>query len=344
MNATSFESMNTVDFCFKHINGSCIKTARTTETTVLIYIALGLAVLITLSGNLVVIISISHFKQLHTPNNMLVQSLAIADFLLGLCVMPFSTIRSVETCWYFDDLICKFHSGMDLLLCTTSIFHLCFIAIDHYYAVCDPLRYPNKINVQVAWFFIAIARLAPASYTIGLIYTGANDEGMKEYVAAISCVGGCFLFFNKTWVLVDSMTFFIPCLIMVAIYARIFIVARRQVRMIQSMEDKFRAKEENSSKTSQHREQKAAKTLAIVMGVFLFCWVPYFIDTILDEYSSVSTPTIVFDAVNWLGYLNSAINPLIYGFFYPWFRKAFKIIFSGQIFTSNSSTIRLHNE
>ncbi|XP_006014293.2 trace amine-associated receptor 13c-like [Latimeria chalumnae] len=165
MDLTNVESMNTVEFCFKHINGSCIKTARTAETRILIYFVLVLATLITLAGNLVVIISISHFKQLHSPSNMLVFSLAVADFLVGLCVMPFSMVTLIETCWYYGDFFCKFHFGLNFLLCTVSIFLLGFIAVNNYYAVCDPLRYPSKITIQVAWIFIAIAWLAPAFYT-----------------------------------------------------------------------------------------------------------------------------------------------------------------------------------
>ncbi|XP_006013858.3 trace amine-associated receptor 13c-like [Latimeria chalumnae] len=294
MDLTDVVSMNTVDFCFNHINGSCIKTAQTAETRTLIYFVLVLATFITLAGNFVVIISISHFKQLHSPSNMLVFSLAVADFLVGLCVMPFSMVTLVETCWYYGDFFCKFHFGLDFLLCTVSTFHLGFIAVNNYYAVCDPLRYPNKITIQVAWIFIAIAWLATGCYTVGLIYTAATDERSD-----LSCIGQCYIYFNKILTLMDSMTFFIPCLIMVVVYAKIFLVARRQVRMIQSMEDMFRTKEEKTSKASRNRDHKAVKTLALVMGIFLFCWLPYYTDTIIEEFSDIIIPLSVFDAVSW---------------------------------------------
>ncbi|XP_006013067.1 trace amine-associated receptor 13c-like [Latimeria chalumnae] len=344
MNNPPIHSMSTVEFCFEHVNESCIKTARSIGVKTTLYLVLVLTMLITVSGNLMVIISISHFKQLHTPNNMLVHSLAVADFLLGLSVFPFSMLRTIETCWYFGELFCKLHSSVDMLLCTASIFHLCFIAVDRYYAVCHPLHYTTKITIPVAWMLIAAGWLLPGIYTFGLMYTGANDEGLKDFVASISCVGGCFLLFNKLWGLLDALIFYVPYFIMTGLYARIFSVARRQLRKIQNTEGKCNPMEEKRTKATRSREQKAAKTLAIVMGVFLFCWVPYFTDTMVDAYINFATPTIVFETLIWLGYFNSAFNPLIYAFFYPWFRKAFKVIITGKIFSPNSSIIQLYNE
>ncbi|OWK61802.1 Trace amine-associated receptor 1 [Lonchura striata] len=104
---------------------------------------------IVMVGNLTVIISISHFKQLHSPTNFLILSMATVDFLLGFFIMPCSMVRSVEHCWCFGEFFCKIHTSMDIMLSTASIFHLSFISIDRYYAVCDPLRYKSKINTFV---------------------------------------------------------------------------------------------------------------------------------------------------------------------------------------------------
>ncbi|XP_069041689.1 trace amine-associated receptor 4-like [Lepisosteus oculatus] len=343
MNSTLLE-MDTIEYCFEDMNKSCIKEHRTVGMKVAMYFVFGLTVLITIGGNLVVIISISHFKQLHSPNNFLVLSLATIDFLLGLIVLPFSMVRMVETCWYLGSFFCRLHTSFDMLLSFASIFHLCFIAIDRYYAVCEPLHYANKISIRVSCVFIIIGWILPALYTFGILYTKSNDQGLEDVVAILSCEGGCLLVFNKLWALLDSAVFFAPCFAMIGIYAHIFSVARNQARMIQIMENRIFSVDGSKKKTQQNREHKAAKTLGIVMGVFIVCWVPFFIDTMIDAYLNFATPLFVFDGLIWLGYVNSTFNPLIYAFFYPWFREALKLIVTCKIFHRNSSRIKLLSE
>ncbi|XP_028654808.1 trace amine-associated receptor 13c-like [Erpetoichthys calabaricus] len=323
-----------MEYCYDNLNKSCVKVSRSVGMKTALYLIILLIVLTTIFGNLLVIVSISHFKQLHSPHNLLVLSLATADLLLGLCVLPFSMIRTVETCWYLGSFFC-----------TVSIFHLGFIAIDRYFAVCDPLHYSKKkISIGVVCCFIAVAWVMSAFYSFGLIFPKANDEGLENVVPMLTCEGGCIIQFNKLWSLLDALTFVIPCFGMICIYAQIFNVARKQARQIQSRDFKIFSLDISKQRAKRKREQKAAKTLGIVMGVFLACWSPLFNDTVVDAYNNYQTPTTAFDGLIWLAYSNSTFNPLIYGFFYPWFRKALKLIITFKIFQSHSSLIQLYKE
>ncbi|XP_006626542.3 trace amine-associated receptor 13c-like [Lepisosteus oculatus] len=340
MDVSMLQELRKENFCYPTINGSCTREVRSLTTYILLYILLSTGMIITIFGNLVVMISITYFKQLHTPTNMLVLSLALADFLLGMSVMPFSMIRSVETCWYYGDMFCQLHSSFDMFLTTVSIFHLIFIALDRYQAVCNPLHYYSKITNRVAWLMIGVSWGVAAIYTYGLLYSRGNAEGLNEYVSSTYCLGSCVLFYNALWGSLDTLiAFFLPCCIMVGLYTKIFFIARKHVVQIGTKTD-----QEKKDRFSEKSEWKAAKTLGIVVGVFILCWMPFFVNSIIDPFTNFSTPAILFELFVWLGYFNSTLNPIIYAFFYPWFQKSLKLIVTFRIFTKHSSSTKLFSE
>ncbi|XP_073432218.1 trace amine-associated receptor 3-like [Dendrobates tinctorius] len=303
------------------------------------YIFLFISITITIFGNLGIITSISHFKELHSPTNLLILSMAVTDCSLGLIVMPYSMVRSVERCWLFGKLFCKIHYSFDLMLSVISIFHLCCIAIDRFYAVCDPLRYPNKITISVIRNMVIVCWSLPAMFAFGVVITNSHVSGVTGYELLVECFNSCPITFNKLWSLVMFFTcFFAPGSVMVGIYIKIFIVSRRHAKIMKCASATMT---EISSQVSKQKDRKAAKTLSIVMGVFILCWLPVFITILADPFLNFSTPEVLFDALNWLGYINSTLNPLIYGFFYPWFRKSLKYIVIGKIFETDSCLAKL---
>ncbi|CAL8343972.1 unnamed protein product [Arctogadus glacialis] len=324
------------DFCYG--NGSCVRTVYPVAIRATLYVVLGSGVVLTVLGNLFVIVAIAHFKQLHTPPNYLTLSLAVSDLLLGFLVMLPIMIQTIESCWFFGEMCCKLYNSSVVLLCTASILNLSFISIDRYYAVCHPLLYPRKITVHTAVIMILVTWCASAVVGFGMIFLNMNILGIEEfYYNNVACEGGCFLFQSGVSSTVSSILYFyIPGVIMLGIYLKIYMVAQRQVRTIGLQNT-------SSSKVDKH-QRKATKTLAFIMGVFLSFWTPFFIINIINPHIGYSVPSALFDTLGWLGYLNSAVNPLVYGFFYSWFRKAFKIIISGSIFRSDMSDKKLFAE
>ncbi|KFO26839.1 trace amine-associated receptor 7a [Fukomys damarensis] len=333
-----------VQLCYEHVNGSCVKAPYSPGPRLLLYLVFGSGAVLAVFGNLLVMTSILHFKQLHSPANFLVASLACADFLVGTTVMPFSMVRSVESCWYFGDAYCKFHSCFEGSFCYSSIFHLCVISIDRYIAVTDPLVYPSKFTVALSGKCIALSWLLAVIFSFSLLYTGANEAGLEELVSALTCVGGCQIAVNQNWVLIDFLLFFIPTLVMITLYSKIFLIAKQQARKIESLSHKTAKSSDSYKDRVAKRERKAATTLGIAVIAFLISWLPYFIDSIIDAFLGFITPTYVYEILVWVAYYNSAMNPLIYAFFYPWFRKAIKLIVTGQVFRENSSSVNLFAE
>lgn len=82
------------------------------------------------------------------------------------------------------------------------------------------------------------------------------------------------------------------------------------------------------AKVAQMREKRFTFVLAVVMGVFVLCWFPFFFTYSLHAVcrDSCTIPDSLFNLFFWIGYCNSCLNPIIYTVFNRDFRRAFKKI------------------
>ncbi|XP_066506540.1 trace amine-associated receptor 13c-like [Hoplias malabaricus] len=263
MNITEHQE-NIVQYCFPDNNSSCRKEVRTGPAYIFLYIVLSFISVCTVVLNLLVIISISHFKQLHTPTNLLILSLAVADLLVGLIVMPVNIMQLIDSCWYLGKLGCYIYPVINFLALSASLSYLIIIAVDRYIAVSDPLLYSTRITV----------------------------------------------------------------------------FARRQAKAVRAVTNGL--SQNQGDKVSSSSETKAAKTLGIVIFVYLASWIPIYLSSMADE--NVTSVSLMYTVFAWLMYMNSSVNPLIYAIFYPWFRETTKYIVSCRIFESSSSMINLFSE
>ncbi|XP_072306176.1 trace amine-associated receptor 1-like [Eucyclogobius newberryi] len=310
MNAT--HTVLDIHPCFQLVNlTTLLFPPNPSALCVLVYLVLGLLSAITVCGNLLVIISIVYFKQLHIPTNYLILSLAVADLLVGVVVFPFSMAQTLTSCLYQETVFCKIRDCFDVTVSTSSILNLCCISIDRYYAICNPLTYKNTVTVRVAGVMIFMTWSVAIMIGIGIVI-GGYSQGTCEETCSVNAVLS-----NVTG---PVFAFFMPAIIMLCIYSKIFIVAQRQRNSIQI------SKGGVISKT----ERKATKTLAIVMGVFLLCMTPYFLCIVFLPLASETPPFSLIEALNWLTLSNSMLNPFIYAFFYSWFRSACKMILTGH--------------
>uniref|UniRef100_A0ACB8EIJ9 Histamine H2 receptor n=1 Tax=Sphaerodactylus townsendi TaxID=933632 RepID=A0ACB8EIJ9_9SAUR len=291
--------------------------------TVSIGIVLTIIIIVTVCGNVVVCLAVGFNRRLRTLTNCFIVSLAVTDLLLGLLVQPFAAIYEVSNVWYFSHTFCDIYNSLDVMLCTASILNLFMISLDRYYAVTAPLRY--TILVTPRWVAMVMVFIWVVSIMVSFlpIHLGWNTNGTIDHEP-----NKCSLGVNPVYGLVDALlTFYIPLVIMCATYYRIFKIAREQAKRINNLPCN---KKVNHALPTVN-EHKATLTLAIVMGAFIICWFPYFTVFIyrgIKGDSAVSKGLL--SVVTWLGYANSALNPILYGTLNRDFRTAYQQLFRCQ--------------
>ncbi|XP_051259327.1 trace amine-associated receptor 4-like isoform X3 [Dicentrarchus labrax] len=314
------------EVCFPQLlNSSCRKPEPPHTDTVLIYILLSSIALLTAVLNLLVIISISHFRHLHTPTNFLLLSLAVSDFLVGALLIPVEILLK-ETCWILGDLMCSLYYMLPVIIITASVGNMVIISVDRYVAICDPLHYSIKVTQKRGRVCVFLCWICSFLYSIILLYDNLKQPGRYK-----SCEGECVVSMTGAVDLVVS--FIIPISVIIILYMRVFVVAVSQARAMKSHIATVSLKRSKTVKAKKS-EIKAARTLGVLIVIFLLCYCPYYCVSLTGLGILIGSTTEVF--MIFLMYFNSCLNPIIYALFYPWFKKAIKLIVTFQILQPDS--------
>ncbi|XP_026080770.1 trace amine-associated receptor 13c-like [Carassius auratus] len=317
----------TFQYCFPDNNLSCTKSIRPEVEYIAVYIFVSVTSVLTVFLNLLVIISISHFKQLHTPTNVLILSLAVADLIAGLILMPVQGMQLIEPCWYFGEMFCSIFPLILYVVVIASLGNMIIISVDRFIAVNNPLRYPVKVNTNRAIVSIVVNWLFSFVYSFYLLYDFLLHPEKNH-----TCIGECVLVVTMENLIIDTFICLVaPCCIIIPLYVKICFVAKRQANYLNSVTEK-KAKS----------EKKAARSLGIVVMVYLLCWMPYYIATL--SFGHDENDALIINIMNWIVCMNSCMNPLIYAMFYKWFRVSAKYILTLKIFEPSSEYFNLFPE
>ncbi|XP_006811061.2 trace amine-associated receptor 13c-like, partial [Neolamprologus brichardi] len=249
------------ELCFPQLlNISCRKPTLHWSKAVLLNIVLSCISLLTAALNLLVIISVSYFRKLHTPSNILLLSLAVSDFLMGLLLMPAEILRSMA-CWVLGDLMCSVYFFLAVNISCASIGNIVLISIDRYVAICDPLHYSTRITVPRVKLSVCLCWFYTTFYCS--FYT---QEMLIEPGRYNSCYGECVFVISDFFGMVDLILFFIlPVSVIIVLYMRVFVVAVSQARAMRSHVTAVTL--QRSLNQTNKSELKAARTLGVLVVV-----------------------------------------------------------------------------
>ncbi|XP_029986240.1 LOW QUALITY PROTEIN: 5-hydroxytryptamine receptor 1A-beta-like [Sphaeramia orbicularis] len=370
---------------------------------------LGALILCAIFGNACVVAAIALERSLQNVANYLIGSLAVTDLMVSVLVLPMAALYQVLNRWTLGQVPCDIFVSLDVLCCTSSILHLCAIALDRYWAITEPIDYMKKRTPRRAAVLISVTWLVGFSISVPpmLIMRSQPRSVAEDRANPTQCQIS-----TDPWYTIYSTfgAFYIPLTLMLVLYGRIFKAARFRIRRtVRKTEKKkvsdsclalspalfhkkptaeahgkswrrtaeprvlplsvngavkhaedgesleiievhggsrgnlplpdtpgsaplFQNRHEKATEAKRKialaRERKTVKTLGIIMGTFILCWLPFFIVALVKPFCPDSRfmPRWLEDVINWLGYSNSLLNPIIYAYFNKDFQSAFNKI------------------
>ncbi|XP_030201059.1 5-hydroxytryptamine receptor 1B [Gadus morhua] len=325
-------------------------------------LTLSLITFATTLSNAFVIATIYQSRKLHTPANFLIASLAVTDLLVSILVMPISALYTVCQTWTLGQVVCDIWLSSDITCCTASILHLCVIALDRYWAITDAVEYTKRRTPARAAGMIATAWVIAISISLPPFFwrqvkaeevTTCNVNTDNVFYTIYSTFGA---FYIPTFLLLALYG-----RIYVEARKRILkqspskpgkrltsahLITDSPGSVASSTSLNYGTNDTSSCDTvasatvgqvkvtvsdallekkriSAAREKRATKTLGIILGAYIVCWLPFFIYTLVVAACDACFSPELFDSFTWLGYLNSLINPIIYTMSNEDFKRAF---------------------
>ncbi|KPP59934.1 alpha-1A adrenergic receptor-like [Scleropages formosus] len=316
---------------------------------VVLGLVLGVFLVFGVLGNVLVILSVMCHRHLRTATHYFIANLAVADLLLSSAVLPFSAIFEMRGHWLFGRALCNAWTVLDVLCCTASILSLCAISVDRCLGVSYPLRYPAIVTERRGLLALAAVWALSTAISAGPLLGWREPAPEDESICAVNQEPGYAIFSAVG-------SFYLPLVIILVMYCRVYVVARRETLglreghkaagsdlegvTLRMHRGAVAIPDDEALRSRTHftlrllkfsHEKKAAKTLGIVVGCFVLCWLPFFLVLPIGSMCPSYRPSdTVFKVTFWLGYFNSCINPIIYPCSSKEFKRAFQNVLHGR--------------
>ena len=282
----------------------------------------------TIFGNTLVLVATWRERSLHQPNKYFIVCLAVADLLVGMVLEPLRLYQLDAESKVTNVHICRFMVWLDTFALTASIYSLTFISFDRYLKLRKPLQYRSRMTTSKSLKIIFIIWLISTAFTTYAASPHSGSRGILLTVRFFDCPydiskeKGFYTFLAVS-------AFFLPTAVILIMYALIFVVVHKRQKMRRNGE-LGQIFHDRNQQSALRQNLKTIRVLFVVVGVFILCWVPYFIFILFLYYA----PHLVFRSDNEtilvitrLPYFNSLCNPIIYACLDQTYREAFKNLF-----------------
>ena len=277
------------------MNSTCCDSEKfTIAAKIVLSTWFGLAGLVTIVGNAIVLWLISHNRSLRTISNLFLTSLAAADFLVGLFIDPVYIVFrcllfKTDTYWRLP-----YSRAIDYLWIHTTVattLNLCCVTADRHIAIFYPLRYENVITYTKCYVFIATV------WFLSLILPCS-----RFLVEDVSVV------LSKLYLSFTIITVLIPMILIIFCSVR-----NLQAASVQSRRIDVNTLQNQDSVKRRTKNFKAVKTISIVVGLFVVCWLPSLVTSFIHYVGIITSISFkVWTPVEALSMTSSAINPWVY--------------------------------
>lgn len=298
--------------------------------------------LFALSGNTLVIFVILGNKSLRNVTNMFLISLAISDIFISGFNIPLGLLYNFNGEWTHGEILCKFVSFATSVNVIASIMTLTAVALERYYAICHPLkmRYLKKTTrVVVVMIAIWILALAVSSPFLVIQRIGERLKVINE-LPGLALVEVCVEHYEtkaleEAHTLVQFTVFYcVPIGIMFFAYGKI----AHQLWIRKPIGDS------HDWEKSLKQKKSIIRMLIVIVLIFLLSWLPFFAVHIYRFYHYVPYENfrLVSLVVQVIGFTNSAVNPIIYGFMNQKFKQTFRHMYTRlrmKIYRGNNASV-----
>lgn len=269
--------------------------------------------ILVINGGVILLISCN--SHLRKTSNIILVSLAVSDFLVGLVGIPL-----LVTCnSTFSISICLSSTIFFSFIALSTISHIVVMTCDRYVYIIWAMRYHNFVNrsrvLAVLGFiwFLSLTACVRISWTWQV-----NIKTSEEDMAKVKEQDKLYLFIQFT------VFFAFPLAVMTLLDTRMLLLLRQQYQRI--MKENLPAEYRSSENKFQKRQRKVVSICVFLLILYVTCWLPYFILDVMQLYAEnvKMLPKIPLLVIYYLRLCTPLVNPLLYTLRKPDLKKVVK--------------------